>query len=260
MAKFVPVALVVVAFVAVTTLVYSQGAGEDPTATPIPTATPVSAMPMAFISGYVIASGSDIPPHSTLTARVHGYESEPVPIQDEGAYRGLFVDPQSTAFIGQPITFYVNGRAARTLSTYVSGSFEKDFDITVAGRLPTPEPKAETSRISTDTFELSSDYTCRNLAEQVRLFQALPEQFYKRGYVVVEYKNVVENLLEPIPDVDVIGFEEWAKRVNERIAVLTGDRLECRAIAVGSNGAETPGTLIRDGSRISFIADQPEAP
>ena len=75
------------------------------TPTPEPTATPVSAEPMTFVSGFVIVSGAPIPPNSMVTAKIGSYESDPVSVGADGAFNGLFVDPQDTGAIGQQIDF-----------------------------------------------------------------------------------------------------------------------------------------------------------
>ena len=134
------------------------------TPTPEPTPTPVSAEPMTFVSGFVIVSGAPIPPNSMLTAKIGGYESDPVSVGADGAFNGLFVDPQDTALIGQQIDFYLNGHVARSTSTYASGAFERDFDILVVGLptptatatavpTPTPEPTATPTPVPTPTPE-----------------------------------------------------------------------------------------------------------
>ncbi len=109
-----------------------------PTPTPVPTATPVKAEPMVFASGLVVAREALIPSGSSLVARIgEDYESDSVPITDDGGYGVMIVDPKDTALLGQRIEFYVGEYKARTTSTYVSGAFENDFDIIVEG-LPTP--------------------------------------------------------------------------------------------------------------------------
>ena len=134
------------------------------TPTPEPTPTPVSAEPMTFVSGFVIVSGAPIPPNSMVTAKIGSYESDPVSVGGDGAFNGLFVDPQDTALIGQQIDFYLNGHVARSTSTYASGAFERDFDILVVGLptptatatavpTPTPEPTATPTPVPTPTPE-----------------------------------------------------------------------------------------------------------
>ena len=116
-----------------------------PTATP--TSTPVKAEPMVFVSGLVVALGAPISSGSSLTAGIgEDYESVSVPITDAGGYSGVVVDPQDTALIGQTVEFFVNGHRARTTWTYVSGAFEKDFDIVVVGPpMPTATPVPPTA-------------------------------------------------------------------------------------------------------------------
>ncbi len=124
-----------------------------PTPTPTPTETPIpAAEPMTFVSGLVIVSGAPIPADSTLTAKIGDYESSAASVGGDGAFSGLIVDPgaDATNLIGMEIEFYFNGHQARTTATYVSGAFERDFDILVVG-LPTPTPVPTDTPVPTPT-------------------------------------------------------------------------------------------------------------
>ena len=100
----------------------------------------VSAQPPipALYSGTATVVGVPVPDDLLISARIEGYASEPVAVQD-GQYKLLQVAPPEGDFRGKLITFHLDGVQADQSDMFRSASFDFSFDLTFP-RLPVPTP------------------------------------------------------------------------------------------------------------------------
>jgi hypothetical protein len=92
----------------------------------------------AGYGGTVRAGGVAPPDGLRVTARIEGYESEPVAVKD-GRYSALIVAPPDADFVGRRIEFYLEGVKANETDTFVQARFNNSFNLTFP-KLPDPTP------------------------------------------------------------------------------------------------------------------------
>lgn len=127
------------------------------TATPVPTSTPIVVGPVVY-NGVVVVSGGTVPDNSTLTARIGGYESRPVPVTG-GEFISLIVDVNDPLMTNKEVTFYLNGFLSRTTAVYKVGDTIRNVDLIFmdlpeavaidAGKPPAAPPTAVPTEIPT---------------------------------------------------------------------------------------------------------------
>ena len=83
----------------------------------------------ALYSGAVLVGGETPPDGLIITARILDYESQPSTITD-GRYELLIVGPLDESFIGEAITFVLDGLQADQTDIYIPGSVDLSFDLT----------------------------------------------------------------------------------------------------------------------------------
>ncbi len=92
-------------------------------------------------SGAVTVSFGEDPDGFFVTARVLDYESEPREVVD-GEYAGLIVQLPDDTYVGNEVTFHLDGQQALETDTSVAPGLpviESDFNLTFA-KLPDPTP------------------------------------------------------------------------------------------------------------------------
>ena len=122
-----------------------------PTATPVATATPIVVGTVVY-NGVVVVPGGLVPENTMLTARVGGYESQPVPVRN-GQFISLIVDLQDPAMTDREVNFYANGVESRTTVIYHVGQTIRNIDL-IFMKLP---GSTDTSTVSTDLSGSSAD-------------------------------------------------------------------------------------------------------
>ena len=111
---------------------------HDPTPTPEPP-LPDGVPPIPIVySGTVLVAGSTPPDGLTLTARIEGYEAEPVAIVG-GHFRGLTVGVDDSDLLGRLLTFYLNGEVPSDQTVKLVSLGVESLELTFP-RLPTPPP------------------------------------------------------------------------------------------------------------------------
>lgn len=98
-----------------------------PTSTPLATATPIVVGPVVY-NGVVVVSAGTVPEDSTLTARIGGYESRPVPVTG-GKFISLILDVSDPLLTNKEVTFYLNGFLSRTIAVYDVGETIRNVDL-----------------------------------------------------------------------------------------------------------------------------------
>ena len=148
----------------------------------------------------------------------------------------------------------VLGSMAIVLTVVIAGLLGDNLSVVAHEPTPTPTPSPTPIPVVGTVMFDDVHSQCDVLAEQVKWKQA--EEYVRRGYVVVEYRDVEKVKSKPVSTPDEFNtFGDWAVWVTARLVELENPSLECEAVAIGSNGAETEGTLIREGGRIGFKID-----
>ena len=81
--------------------------------------------------GHVWINDEPAPPGTVLVARVGDYEASAV-VEEDGLYRNLLVQPQSSDYYGQTVTFHAGGATAEEQDEFPRAGepvFKTDFDL-----------------------------------------------------------------------------------------------------------------------------------
>ena len=82
-------------------------------------------------AGHVWINDEPAPPGTVLVARVGDYETSIV-VEEDGLYRNLLVQPQSSDYYGQTVTFHAGGATAEEQDEFPRASgpvFKTAFDL-----------------------------------------------------------------------------------------------------------------------------------
>ncbi len=123
---------------------------------PDPTPTPEVALPAIF-AGEIVVSAGLVPEGATIVSRMGSYESAPGIVVGQ-TYEQLVVNPGDITLEGQPVEFVLNGVAAITMGTYVSGANNDSFLLAFPA-LPTPTPEATPEPTAEPTPESTPEAT-----------------------------------------------------------------------------------------------------
>ncbi len=112
----------------------------------------------ATYNGTVTFNGQPLPDNLRLIARIDDYETVSV-VTNNGRYQGLVVQPPKQRYVGQEVTFFVEGTQAYETDTFVPGrsgpNFTRyEFDLSFPSlpmRPPTPTPTATNTPTPTNT-------------------------------------------------------------------------------------------------------------